>query len=436
MGPKSPQPSHSGTTSDGPSAGMLSVMASNLVIHASAAIAPAVAMSVLLRRVGFAEFGSVLAIQTLVALFVGISDLGCSILGLQRIAKRHHSSTPAAASRAVRLFAAMRLTSALTFGALLVAYMLVFKQDDLLLVIPAVGLFFAQALTPTWALLALEATRRNAPRVVLARVVWVVIAAAFVRHGLTYLCLVAVLNLVILHYTRRSVVEALGVAVSFHEALSVRRFARTVRATAGFSLSRVAVNLYQTAPLLIVSHAAPAVVAGMYATIETVHKLFVTATYPLTDALFSRTARTRSLRPFMRYGLPLLALFLAGIVVCALSAETVLSVVGGGRALAAAPSLRLMMIASAAAVTSVFMGYPLAGALGHVHAVNRTTLVGPIVLAGVFAIGFAAQLDTLRVAVTAVFVAELTVVLYRVAIAKRTLRSSGVGRVEVGVALK
>jgi PST family polysaccharide transporter len=401
---------------------MVRVLASNVVIHASGAIAPAVALSALLRRVGFGEFGAVLACQTLVSLFVGVSDLGCSLLGLQRVARRHHCASAAATLRGVRLFSRIRFTSTLVFSALLVAYMAVFKRDQPALILPAVGLFFAQGLTPTWALLALEATHRNALHVVLSRTVWVALAVAFVHRGVTYLWLILLLNSALLFFTVRCVEKTLGARIHLVQTLRAWRFYAAVRATVGFSASRIGVNVYQAAPLLILSHIGSSMATGIYATIETLHKVYVTATHPVTDALFGRTARVRSAQPFVRYGVPLLGLFLVSLVIVGIEADRVLAVIGGGRAAGAAPQLRLILVATSLSVISVFVGYPLAGGMGRVDAVNRTTLVSPFVLFLTLCITFVWTRDALRSAIVALIVTEASILALRLAVVRAIFR--------------
>ena len=58
-----------------------------------------------------------------------------------------------------------RFSSSLLGGAALAAYLLAFQRDKPALILPSLGLFVCQALTPTWALLALEITERVALQV-------------------------------------------------------------------------------------------------------------------------------------------------------------------------------------------------------------------------------------------------------------------------------
>jgi PST family polysaccharide transporter len=401
---------------------VIRILTGNVLVHASAAIAPAIALSVLLRRVGFGEFGQVLACQTLVALLVGVSDLGCSIRGLQRVAKRHHSGSLDATRRSARFYLSFRYSSALIGGAALVGYLLVFRRGDLHLFLPTLVLFFAQALTPTWALLALESMAKITLRVVLARALWLGLTVTFVRQGVVYLWLVAVLNAALLYISVRRLHRDLGI-LAIASPMSWRLFVRTVRANAGFSLSRVAVNLYQAAPLLILSNVASAATTGAYGTVEAVHKVFNTACFPITDALFGRTSRTRSARAFMYYGVPLLLAIYVAIAFVATQAPWVLSVVGGGKAAGAAPQLRLMLVATLLSVTSIFVGYPLAGGLGHAMAVNRTTFVSPFVLTGALAISYLATRDFLFSAIVALICTEAAVLALRLGVVRNAVRS-------------
>lgn len=409
---------------------MIRILASNVLIHASGAIAPAVALSILLRRVGFAEFGQVLACQTLVALFVGVSDLGCSILGLQRVAERHHARGAASTRHAVRLFLAFRSSSALAGGAALLAYLVAFRRDSPALLVPTLALFACQALTPTWALLALEATGRMAGRVVVARAAWLAATLALARGGVGYLWLVLALNAALLVVTTRALEGALDGRVAFARPMSPRRFGRAVRATVSFSLSRVSVNVYQAAPLLLLSHLGSSVATGVYATIETIHKVFATASHPVTEALFGRTARTRSAATFVRYGVPLLLALYAAMAAVAVGAGPILSVLGGGRAAGAAPQLRLILVATALSVTSLFVGYPLAGGLGRIEAVNRTTFVSPFVLLGAAAATYAVTGDALYSAIVSLICAEGAVLALRVGIVRSAFRAPRLGALQ------
>jgi PST family polysaccharide transporter len=403
---------------------MIRILAGNVLVHASAAIAPAIALSVLLRRVGFGEFGQVLACQTLVALFVGVSDLGCSIRGLQRIARRHHSSSLAATARSVRLFLAFRFSSSLLGGVALAAYLLVLKRGDARLLLPTIGLFFAQALTPTWALLALESAAKVALEVIVARGLWLACTVLLAYDGVTYLWLVLVLNVALLAVTARRLDRDLGARLRVTAPLSRRRFARAFRANVGFSLSRLTANVYQAAPLLVLSHAATSVATGVYATIETIHKVFATASHPITDALFGRTSRTGSARTFVQYGIPLLLLIWLAVGVIATQAGLVLSIVGGGKAAGAAPELRLILVATVLSVTSIFVGYPLAGGLGHTAAVNRTTFISPVVLLGALALTWWLSRDVLFAAIVALICAEVVVLALRLAVVRHAIRAT------------
>jgi PST family polysaccharide transporter len=402
---------------------VIRILTGNVLVHASAAIAPAIALSVLLRRVGFGEFGAVLACQTLVALLVGVSDLGCSIRGLQRVAKRHHSSSVEATRRGARLYLSFRFSSALIGGAFLVGYLLAFKRGDLHLVLPTLILFFAQALTPTWALLALESMAKITVEVVVARALWLGMTVAFVRQGVLYLWLVAALNVALLWITARRLRRDLG-GIAITSPMRWRQFVRTFRANAGFSLSRLAVNFYQAAPLLILSNFAAAATTGAYAAVETIHKVFNTASFPITDALFGRTSRTQSAAAFVRYGVPLLFAIYAAIALVATQAPWVLSVIGGANTAGAAPQLRLMLVATALSVTSIFVGYPLAGGLGHTLAVNRTTFASPFVLIGALATWFLATRDLLTSGIVSLICTEAAVLVLRLRVVRFAFRST------------
>lgn len=178
---------------------------------------------------------------------------------------------------------------------------------------------------------------------------------------------------------------------------------KLLRDAAGYFWARIAgANFGYMGVFVLGLVVAPAQLA-VYAASEQLYRAIQSLYYPLSDALIPYMRRLRDLRTFQRiFGVVAVAT-LAGVAVAFALAPQVIGLLFGDGFADAIPILRIFLAGIPICVSSILIGYPLLGSLGHGEEVNRIVVRVSLAFMGVLALmALTGTISTIAVAVSIV----------------------------------
>jgi len=203
------------------------------------------------------------------------------------------------------------------------------------------------------------------------------------------------------------------------------RYAKRIFASSTeYFWSRLAVASYGAGAILFLgTFSTPAQVA-IYSVAEQFYRGAIAVYSPVTQALYPHMARHRDVALFKKLFALALAVAAVGIVMGVILGPWLIDLVFGHEYAQSYGVFFVFMLALAAAVPSILLGYPFLGALGNASAANRSVvfagLIQVLALAALYAAGWFSALAV----VGAVLAAEVSALLWRIRVAAPYLKKS------------
>ncbi len=373
-------------------------------------LVPLLLLPFLTRQLGMATFGTVAVVLAAIQMAFVVTDYGFSLSATLEVS-RHRDDR----DRVNRTIGAVFVAKGLLIGALVAALGLTLLVHEPLWAYRAYGgaallCVIAQAFQPAWLFQGIERMRALAACLVVGKCLYAGLVLLLVRTpedgpGVVFCWGVAQGTATLLSLWLMSRQGYRGARPS------ARAVADTLRAGAGFFLSRLAVALYTSANSLFLGFQGPLGVA-LYAVCEQVYKAGQSVTAPLTAALFPYMARRRDWGFFFRAtGLAGLALALGCLIVGGW-AGPLLALAFGEEYRAAAPVLRVFLCTVLVNYLAVAFGYSAYAALGRVGVANVTVILGGTMHVGLLAGLYGLERATpLNVALATLFTETLVMTL-------------------------
>jgi polysaccharide transporter, PST family len=353
-------------------------------------ISPLVALIYLSRVLGVNLYGIVAFAFAIVQLSTVLLDFGFSLSATQRISKNRHNI--AYIERLLGSIFLIKLIGFFVIATAIVGYAITTqKYGDhrnllILTLLPLIGGCFQ----PFWFFSGIERMRYITVFTVASKLLGLVLLLLLVSDKSTY-------HLAIVADGLGQIVGA-GLALTLMFKLGYRpRWPRrreimyTIKMTAPFFASRLAVTTYVSSGVLILGFCAPPKMVGAYAIAERLYQALQQVFAPLVQAIYPYMVRERALRLLVKVGVGCVGFALVCALTGYLAAPFIISNAFSGDAQAVLPVLNIFFFGLVIHVANVMSGHPLAAVLRKTDVANRSVVYGSLIY--VISVGILIALD-------------------------------------------
>jgi len=203
-----------------------------------------------------------------------------------------------------------------------------------------------------------------------------------------------------------------------------------LRASTGYFWSRLAVVTYGAGAILFLGTFSTPSQVALYSVAEQFYRGALAVYAPVTQALYPHMARYRDVALFKMLFKLAIALAIVGILIGLMAGQWLIGIIFGHDYEQSYSVFLVFMLALAAAVPSILLGYPFLGAMGNPTAANRSVLFAGLVqllaLGALLALGWTSALAV----VSAVLIAEVSALVWRIRCAAPYFKSTNSQRIQ------
>lgn len=152
-----------------------------------------------------------------------------------------------------------------------------------------------------------------------------------------------------------------------------------LKESTGFFFSRIAVTSYTTLNIIVLSFFASPTIVGHYSIAEKIYMAIRSVYQPVSTALYPYISKNRNLNVFRRIFHWLTIINILGVALLYILSPWIIKVATGSFQNDSIEYLRLFSLLILIIMPSIFLGYPLLGALGYSHIVNKSVIIPSIV---------------------------------------------------------
>ncbi|HGM7307858.1 TPA: oligosaccharide flippase family protein [Stenotrophomonas maltophilia] len=384
-----------------------------LLIQAANALLPLVLAPYLTRTLGkevYGLFAFGIAIIQVASIF---TDYGFGLSAVYQIArartKRSRIRRISGAVFAIKSLICLLAIIALLLFPLLQSDYNAHREYFWLLSLSVIGL----ALQPVWLFQGIERMSLITTYVLISRLSFIFLTVLLVK-GPNDLVMVALFN-GITHIASGAIALVFVRRTGYWPTWPGLRYALIIfRGSTGYFWSRLAVVSYGSgATLFLGAFSTPAQVAT-YSVAEQFYRGALAVYAPVTQALYPHMARHRDVKLFKRILFAAIILAAVGIAVGLIAGQWLIESIFGHQYDESYPVLLVFMLALAAAIPSILLGYPFLGAMGNATAANRSVLFAGVVQVATLGILFASNQTSAFAVVSAVLIAEVSALIWRI----------------------
>jgi len=187
-----------------------------------------------------------------------------------------------------------------------------------------------------------------------------------------------------------------------------------LRSSTGYFWSRLAVVTYGAGAILFLGTFSTPSQVALYSVAEQFYRGALAVYAPVTQALYPHMARYRDVALFKKLFKLSIALAIVGILIGLIAGQWLIGFIFGHDYEQSYAVFLVFMLALAAAIPSILLGYPFLGAMGNPTAANRSVLFAGLVqllaLGALLALGWTSALAV----VSAVLIAEVSALAWRI----------------------
>ena len=154
----------------------------------------------------------------------------------------------------------------------------------------------------------------------------------------------------------------------------------------GFFISRIAVTSYTTINLIILSFFCSTTTVGFYSVAEKIYMAIRSLYQPMSTALYPYIAYKKNIQLFKKIFIFLLTINTIGVIVLYVISAWIIYLATGDSITESIIYLKLFSILILIVMPSIFLGYPLLGALGYTNVVNKSVLIPSVFHVSIIAI--------------------------------------------------
>jgi PST family polysaccharide transporter len=383
-----------------------------VIMQAANYLIPIALLPYLTRTLGLELFGIYALSLAATQLAFVFTDYGLSLSGTYSISRRRNRPL------FVRRFigAALALKSAiLTILVIAIAALIMwqtkyaaFRPYFLLMIVPII----AEAFVPTWIFHGLERISYITRVIILSRAINAVLVFALIRSPSEYLLLpwtLATAHFVAIAIGWRQLFK-LGYAPTFP---GLRFTTKVVRASTGYFLSRLAVATYTSVGSLFLGFMQSATQVALFSAAQQVYRALQGCVGMMSQALYPYMVRERDFTLLRNAAILATIGGILGVAfVYAFGQELVVIIFGHGF-FDAYEILRIFVAAFAVATISIFLGYPLFGAIGRPDLANTSVILGGVAQLALLAAAFFAHKTSATFVAMCILAAEAFVLIIR-----------------------
>ncbi len=186
-----------------------------------------------------------------------------------------------------------------------------------------------------------------------------------------------------------------------------------LRGSTGYFWSRLAVVSYGSGATIFLGTLSTPSQVAIYSVAEQFYRGALAVYAPVTQALYPHMAKHRDVELFKKILSAAIVLAALGILTGLIAGKWLIGSIFGHQYDESYPVLLVFMLALAAAIPSILLGYPFLGAMGNATAANRSVLFAGVVQVAALGFLFMSNQTSALAVVSAVLVAEVSALIWR-----------------------
>jgi PST family polysaccharide transporter len=382
------------------------------LVQISNYIAPLVVLTYLTRRLGVEIFGVLAFSQGLLALSLVLIDFGFELSVTAKVST--NSNRKIYISRLLSTVTAIKLIIFIFVAIIISIYAHnteKYKEYSVVFYLSIIPLF-AQSFLPTWLFQGIEKMKFIALILTLTKFIYIFSIVIFVKQPSDYYIVPVVNGIaqVVALFVSIYLVYRLGFRFSMPK---VRDFFYCIKITKHFFASRLAVASYMTAaPVVLGLVGSPASVA-IYSIAEQLYRAMQAAFLPIVSAAYPYMAKEKNIKLMLKIAALCLLLAVVGAITGYFIGPYLILVLFHPSWIESISVLNVFFFAIVVHVGAVFLGYPLAAAVGRLSVANTSVIFGSIVYFILLLIALKLQLATPISFAVIMVISEFTVFFYR-----------------------
>jgi PST family polysaccharide transporter len=393
--------------------GLIENIFSLALLQAFNLIIPILLIPLLYKKLGVEMFGMIMVSQALAAYFIMVIDFGFNLSTTRFVSvNRNDNAKISEAFSAVLLLKIFICFFCFIFYYFIIRYFSNYQEYEALFLLTYI-LVIGQSLFPAWFYQGME------------RMKYITIINSGLKIAASIMILLLIKDKTDYFYYPLLYGVSSFIAAIITIRLAVKKFQVRIyrpgiktlywylKESLGFFLSRIAVTSYTTLNILVLSMYISPTAVGFYSVSEKLYMAIRTIYQPVSTALYPYISHRKNISAFKKIFFILLIVNILLVAALYFLSPWIIYIATGGHEESSVQYLKLFAILILIIMPSVFIGYPLLGAMGFTNVVNRSVLFpASLHVALIILLVLTGHVTALNV-ISVLFVTEILVLLYR-----------------------